>query len=76
MHRDTISADLETMEEERNFEQNFGREMTREEKRLFALSAHLAPLTPEVESFPPAERRSNLRIMPIRTSGHPDRRVA
>jgi hypothetical protein len=63
MQKNATSARLEDIELERDFEDSFGREMTREEKRMFALSAHLLDPAPEdVKNH--VERRSNLRIMP------------
>ena len=64
MYKYTISPEWESQQQERVFEEEFGRPMTLEEKKMYALSAEFLENAPPDETDVRGERRSNLRVMP------------
>ena len=66
MYKYTISPEWESQQQERVFEEEFGRPMTLEEKKMYSLSAEFLENAPpnETDTDVRGERHSNLRVMP------------
>lgn len=60
----TSSPEVESQQQERLFEKEFGRPMTIEEKKLYSLSAEFLENVSKYQPAVRVERRLHLRIMP------------